>query len=105
LILSNGREQSLREKIFQPVGKRFWPSSHFGFLHKTKNGSPMKSLVSNWQSVCEKFVRSVVVSGTPVSSTTKTDCHDIIERLLKVVLNTINHQTSIHFACLTIPQL
>jgi hypothetical protein len=28
--------------------------------------------------------------GTPVSSTNKTDCHDIIETLLKVVLNTIN---------------
>jgi hypothetical protein len=28
--------------------------------------------------------------GTPVSSTTKTVCHDIAEILLKVVLNTIN---------------
>ena len=27
--------------------------------------------------------------GTPVSSTIKTDCHDMIEILLKVVLNTI----------------
>jgi len=27
--------------------------------------------------------------GTPVSSTNKTDCHDIIEILLKVTLNTI----------------
>jgi hypothetical protein len=27
--------------------------------------------------------------GTPVSSTNKTDCHDIIEILLKVALNTI----------------
>jgi hypothetical protein len=27
--------------------------------------------------------------GTPVSSTNKTDCHDITEILLKVVLNTI----------------
>jgi hypothetical protein len=27
--------------------------------------------------------------GSPVSSTNKTDCHDIIEILLKVVLNTI----------------
>ena len=29
-------------------------------------------------------------SGTPVSSTNKTDCHDISEILLKVTLNTIN---------------
>jgi hypothetical protein len=28
--------------------------------------------------------------GTPVSSTNKTDCHDITEILLKVALNTIN---------------
>jgi hypothetical protein len=28
-------------------------------------------------------------SGTPVSSTNKTDCHDITEILLKVALNTI----------------
>jgi hypothetical protein len=27
--------------------------------------------------------------GTPVSSTNKTDCHDITEKLLKVELNTI----------------
>ena len=27
---------------------------------------------------------------TPISSTNKTDCHDITEILLKVVLNTIN---------------
>jgi hypothetical protein len=28
--------------------------------------------------------------GTPVSSTHKTDCHDITEILLKVAFNTIN---------------
>jgi hypothetical protein len=32
----------------------------------------------------------VVFSGTPVSSTNKTDRHDITEILLKVALNTIN---------------
>jgi hypothetical protein len=35
--------------------------------------------------------------GLPVSSTNKTDCHDITEILLKVVLNTIkqtNKQTN-----------
>jgi hypothetical protein len=32
---------------------------------------------------------SVVFCCTPVSSTNKTDCHDITEILLKVVLNTI----------------
>jgi hypothetical protein len=33
----------------------------------------------------------MVFSGTPVSSTNKTDCHDITEILLKVAINTINH--------------
>jgi hypothetical protein len=32
----------------------------------------------------------VTCCGTPVSSTNKTDCHDITEILLKVPLNTIN---------------
>ena len=31
--------------------------------------------------------------GTPVSSTNKTDCHDITEILLKVALSTINQPT------------
>ena len=33
--------------------------------------------------------RSVVFSGTPIASTTKTDRHDITDILLKVALNTI----------------
>jgi hypothetical protein len=33
----------------------------------------------------------VVSSVTPVSSTNKTDRHDITETLLKVALNTITH--------------
>jgi hypothetical protein len=34
--------------------------------------------------------------GTPVSSINKTDCHDITEILLKVVLNTITHNPRSH---------
>jgi hypothetical protein len=38
---------------------------------------------------------SVVFSDTPISSTNKTDLHDIIEiLLLKVALNTINQKTN-----------
>jgi len=36
-----------------------------------------------------KFVRAWFSTGTPISSTNKTDCHDITEILLKVALNTI----------------
>jgi len=35
-------------------------------------------------------------SGTPASSTTNTDRHDIVEILLKVALNTINQVKSNH---------
>jgi hypothetical protein len=35
----------------------------------------------------------LISSGTPFSSTTKTDRHDVTEILLKVALNTINKQT------------
>jgi hypothetical protein len=34
--------------------------------------------------------------GTPVSSTNKTDRHDITETLLKVTLSTINHKPTTH---------
>ena len=37
--------------------------------------------------------------GTPVSSTNKTDCHDINEILLKVVLNTITLTLTIECMC------
>jgi hypothetical protein len=36
----------------------------------------------------KKYIRGSEV-GTPVSSTNKTDCHNITEILLKVVLNAI----------------
>jgi spore coat protein CotF len=50
--------------------------------------------VSNYGAVVIKYVIDMrQVSGffhsTPVSPTNKTDCHNIIEILLKVVLNTI----------------
>jgi hypothetical protein len=35
--------------------------------------------------------------GTQVSSTNKTDCHNITEILLKMELNTINKQTNLIF--------
>jgi len=43
---------------------------------------------SEFQSFSVKCNRSVVLSGPPVSSTSKTDRHDITEILLKVALNT-----------------
>ena len=47
--------------------------------------------------ICDKACQWLVASqwfspGTPVSSTKKTDRHDITEMLLKVALNTINHK-------------
>jgi hypothetical protein len=37
---------------------------------------------------------TIYAPGTTVSSTNKTDCHDITEILLKVALNTINPNQS-----------
>ena len=42
-----------------------------------------------------KFVRDRFFSGTPVSSTNKTDRHDIAEILLKVTLSTINQNQTL----------
>jgi len=62
--------------------------------------SPQKFESLSWRGVldtaiCDKNCQSCVAyrwfsSGTPASSTNKTDRHDITEILLKVTLNTIN---------------
>jgi hypothetical protein len=44
----------------------------------------------------------VVFSGIPVSSTNKTDRHDITETLLKVALNTINQSNQKNLANINI---
>jgi hypothetical protein len=47
--------------------------------------------------VCQRFTTDLWFSpGTPVSSTNKTDCHDITEILLKVALNTITLKLKFH---------
>ena len=59
---------------------------------KVVSSNPVHGKVYSIQHYVIKFVsvRSVVVPGTLLSSTNKTDRHDIAEILLKVVLNTIN---------------
>jgi hypothetical protein len=69
--------------------------------------SPLKSWVqilmrARCTTLCDKVCQWLATGrwfslGTPVSSTNKTDCHDITEILLKVALNTIkqtNKQSS-----------
>jgi len=61
--------------------------------------SPLQFESRSWQGVlettlCDKVCQCLAASqwfspGTQVSSTSKTDCQDITEILLKVVLNTI----------------
>jgi hypothetical protein len=51
--------------------------------------------------LCDKLCQWLATAwwfslGPPVSSTNKTDCHDITEILLKVVLTPSNKQTNIH---------
>jgi hypothetical protein len=48
-----------------------------------------------WLSLSVTYDRSWFSPGTLVSSTNKTDCHDIAEILLKVALSTMN-MISIH---------
>jgi hypothetical protein len=51
---------------------------------------PVHGQVYSIQHYVIKFVNDLLSPGSPVSSTNKTDRHDITEILLKVALNTIN---------------
>jgi hypothetical protein len=53
----------------------------------------MAKCTTLYDKVCQRLVTGLWFSqGTPVSSTNKTDLHDITGILLRVALNTINHQ-------------
>jgi hypothetical protein len=57
--------------------------------------NPVHGKVYSIQHYVIKFASNLwPVSVSPVSSTNKTDRHDIIEILLKVALNTINQPTN-----------
>ena len=71
--------------------------------------NPVHGEVYSIQHYVIKFVRDLrQVCGflwvLPISSTNKTDCHDITEILLKVALNTINqltiHNTTWAYSCM-----
>ena len=62
---------------------------------KTVSLNPVHGMVYSMQYYVIKFVNDLrkvsdFPSGIPISSTNKTDIHDITEILLKVTLNTIN---------------
>jgi hypothetical protein len=58
---------------------------------KAVSSNPVHGKVYSKQHYVIKFV-SDLRPGTPVYSTNKTDSHNIVEILLKVVLSTINQQ-------------
>ena len=61
------------------------------FTTNVVRSNPVHGEVHSIQHYVIKFVSDLrKVGGTPVSSTNKTDSHDITEILLKVALNTIN---------------
>ena len=68
---------------------------------KVVSSNPVHDEVYSIQHYVIKFVSDLIATGqwfspgTPVSSTNKTDCHNITVILLKVALNTIN-QTIIY---------
>ena len=70
------------------------PSINRSFVYKAKEGRNVRicDKVFQWISTGRWFFQ-----GTQVSSTNKTDRHDITEILLKVALNTINHKPTILF--------
>ena len=51
-----------------------------------------------WSNFMKPCMNIIYYLGTPVFSINKTDCHDVTVILLKVALNTINHQY--HIICL-----
>ena len=59
------------------------------------SSNPVHDVVYSIHNYVIKFVSVSILSGTPVSSTNKTDHHDVTVLLLKVVLNTIN-QTNLN---------
>jgi hypothetical protein len=67
-------------------------------VYKIISLNPVHAKVYSIQHYVIKFVSDmlVVTPGTPVSSTNKTDHHDITETLLNVVLNTYDQYLCIY---------
>jgi hypothetical protein len=85
-----------------------WPWSYGSWIYKYLCNQCLSPLMlwvrilirARWTTLCDKFCQWLATGqwfspGYPVSSTNKTDRHDITEILLKVVLNTIK-QTNIY---------
>jgi hypothetical protein len=88
-----------------------WLSSHITEIHVPKSivwyGKPQKAQFEprSWRGVldttlCDKVCQWLATGrwfspGTQVSSTNRTDRHNITEILLKVTLNTINHHQKV----------
>ena len=90
-----------------------WPWSYGGwiynYLYSNQCLSPLMLWVwitmrARWTTLCDKVCQWLGTSrwfspGPPVSSTNKTDCHDITEILLKVTLNTIKQTNKQNIRC------
>ena len=86
---------------------RPWPWSYGSWIYNylcNQCLSPlMFSIRARCTTLCDKVCQWLATGlwfslGPPVSSTNKTDCHDITEILLKTALNTIK-QTNTIWAC------
>ena len=70
-------------------------NNHSNYMNPPRRGVHDITLCDK---VCQWLATGLWFSpGTPVSSTNKTDCHDLAEILLKVALNTINQLMIIFF--------
>jgi hypothetical protein len=126
LVLPVYPESEARDKIYQypPTHvktQRSWPWSYGSWIYYLCNQclSPMMLWVRNLDQRCTKLCYTVCQwlatgrwfsLGPPVSSTNKTDRHDITEILLKMALNAIKqnpilvHSTNtvVYFDCKTL---
>jgi hypothetical protein len=84
--------------LFHPSQFKFFDSSFLYSMHdqKTWMETWMQNLHRVYRVLCDKVCQWLAAGrrfspGTPVSSTNKTDCHDITEIWLKGASNTINY--------------
>jgi hypothetical protein len=84
----------------------FCQSIFFFGIKNVRIGSKILGSIGNtyfFLALCDKVCQWLATGwwfslGTPISSTNKTDCHDITEILLKVALNTIKQTKSFYIS-------
>ena len=96
-----------------------WPLSYSSWIFNYLCNQCLSSLMLLWvrisirarcTTLCDKVCQWLATGrsfspGPPVSSSNKTDCHDITEILLKVALNTIEQINQINANLYSVPRI